>query len=201
MPCAPSAMQLSSSASMRASSSPLAGRSSASIVAKRNVVWPTSAATLSAGCVASTAARYSAIVACLNESAPSSVSGGFDCGVRYGASEMPQLPVTTVVMPCDTLGRHSGSRSTIASSCVCASMKPGAITFARQSITSTSASVSPSGKRPRRPSPSARMRSPCSSTSPGHEGPPEPSTTRPASSNTAFTAWGSLTMRVLLFRH
>ena len=40
---------------------------------------------------------------------------------------MPQLPTTTVVTPCDILhSMHSGPHSTARSSCVWASMKPGA---------------------------------------------------------------------------
>src|SRR3954468_3687003 len=43
-----------------------------------------------------------------------------------GASEMPQLPPITVVTPWLTLGSMSGCESIRRSSCVCASMKPGA---------------------------------------------------------------------------
>ena len=43
-----------------------------------------------------------------------------------GASEMPQLPATTVVTPWLTFGAMSGDESIRRSSCVCASMKPGA---------------------------------------------------------------------------
>ena len=42
-----------------------------------------------------------------------------------GASEMPQLPATTVVTPWLTFGAMSGEESIRRSSCVCASMKPG----------------------------------------------------------------------------
>ena len=46
-----------------------------------------------------------------------------------GASEMPQLPATTVVTPWLTFGAISGADSIRRSSCVCASMKPGATIF------------------------------------------------------------------------
>ena len=39
---------------------------------------------------------------------------------------MPQLPTTTVVTPCESLGSMPGVRMTLVSSCVCTSMKPGA---------------------------------------------------------------------------
>ena len=43
-----------------------------------------------------------------------------------GASEQPQLPATTVVTPWLTFGAMSGAESMRRSSCVWASMNPGA---------------------------------------------------------------------------
>ena len=51
-----------------------------------------------------------------------------------GASEMPQFPATTVVTPWLTFGAISGEESIRRSSCVCASMKPGAAIFPAASI-------------------------------------------------------------------
>src|SRR5687767_6182024 len=51
-----------------------------------------------------------------------------------GASEMPQVPATTVVTPWLTFGAMSGAESIRQSSCVCASMKPGAAILPRALI-------------------------------------------------------------------
>ena len=74
-----------------------------------------------------------------------------------GASVKPQLPITTLVTPCQHVGLPRSSQNTWASMCVCASTKPGA-------TTSPSAS---SSSRPRpSTSPTATMRSPTTATSP-----------------------------------
>lgn len=52
---------------------------------------------------------------------------------------MPQLPTTTVVTPCDSFGIISGWRTTLVSSCVWTSMKPGASTSPAASMTSAAA--------------------------------------------------------------
>ena len=51
-----------------------------------------------------------------------------------GASDTPQFPATTVVTPWLTLGAMSGAESISRSSCVCASMKPGAAILPEASI-------------------------------------------------------------------
>ena len=66
---------------------------------------------------------------------------------------MPQLPTTTVVTPCDILhSMHAGPHSTARSSCVCASMKPGASALP---VATISRSALPAPR-----SPTAAMRSP-----------------------------------------
>ena len=51
-----------------------------------------------------------------------------------GASGTPQFPATTVVTPWLTFGAMSGAESISRSSCVCASMKPGAAILPQASI-------------------------------------------------------------------
>ena len=48
---------------------------------------------------------------------------------RLGASVKPQLPITTLVTPCQQEQVPSGSQQTCASMCVWPSMKPGATTW------------------------------------------------------------------------
>jgi hypothetical protein len=84
---------------------------------------------------------------------------------------MPQLPATTVVTPCDTLKLMSGCASSAWSSCVCASMKPGATMRPR-------ASSERAVERPSR-SPTAAMRPPAMPTSASKRGARVPSTTVP----------------------
>ena len=57
---------------------------------------------------------------------PSRLSGGGASACTSGARLMPQLPMTTVVTPWLIFGSICGAASTIWSSCVCTSMKPGA---------------------------------------------------------------------------
>src|SRR6185437_10251544 len=90
--------------------------------------------------------------------------------MRTGERLMPQLPMTTVVTPCDILhSMHSGPHSTARSSCVCASMKPGAIALP-VATTSRSALAAPR-------SPTAVMRSPVTPTSAFKRALPVPSNT------------------------
>ena len=55
---------------------------------------------------------------------------------RTGASVKPQLPMTTLVTPCQHEQVPSGSQKTWASMCVCPSTNPGATTWPSASITS-----------------------------------------------------------------
>src|SRR5258706_10037128 len=81
---------------------------------------------------------------------------------------MPQLPATTVVPAWLTLGVIAGSTSSRLSSWVCGSMKPGATTLPRASI--SLAADAPAGSAP-----SATMRSPATARSPATGGAPVPS--------------------------
>src|SRR6185436_15963998 len=84
-----------------------------------------------------------------------------------GEREIPQFPATTVVTPWLTFGDMSGPESISRSSCVCASMKPGAAIFPEASIsTSALAASSP---------PIRAMRSPRTPISPAKRGAPVPS--------------------------
>src|SRR5712691_8708698 len=89
---------------------------------------------------------------------------------RHGASVKPQLPMITVVTPCQHEHVPSGSHATCASMCVCPSMKPGATTSPRAS----SSSRPRSGMRPMR-----AMRPSRTPTSARNAANPEPSTTSP----------------------
>src|SRR5690606_22538751 len=82
---------------------------------------------------------------------------------------MPQLPTTTVVTPCDSLGSMSGVRMTLVSSCVCTSMKPGASARPAPS-TCSRAGAAPSG-------PIAAMRPAARATSAWKPAAPLPSST------------------------
>src|SRR5258706_2678308 len=84
-----------------------------------------------------------------------------------GDNEMPQLPATTVVTPWLTFGAIPPADNINRSSCVCASMKPGAATFPDAS-TSTSA-LAPSRR------PIFAMRSPRTPMSPSKRAAPLPS--------------------------
>src|SRR5262249_857276 len=87
-----------------------------------------------------------------------------------GARVKPQLPITTLVMPCQHDEVPSGSQKTCASMWVWPSMKPGATTWPSASITSRARSrIRPIGvRRPCRTPTSARYR-----------GRPDPSITVP----------------------
>jgi CDGSH-type Zn-finger protein len=88
--------------------------------------------------------------------------------MRTGERLMPQLPTTTVETPWLILhSMQAGPHSTARSSCVCASMKPGATAFP-VAITSRSAEYAPR-------SPTATMRSPVTPTSPLVRAAPVPS--------------------------
>ena len=83
---------------------------------------------------------------------------------------MPQLPTTTVVTPCDSLhSMQAGPHSTARSSCVCASMKPGASAIPSASISRSAAAA------PR--SPTATILSSVTPTSALKRGLPRPSNT------------------------
>ena len=69
---------------------------------------------------------------------PSRFNGGGTSARTSGARLMPQLPTMTVVTPCVIFGSILGSASTIWSSCVWTSMKPGATISPATSITSAS---------------------------------------------------------------
>src|SRR5437870_2624780 len=84
---------------------------------------------------------------------------------------MPQFPTTTVVTPWLIFGSISGCASTIRSSCVWTSMKPGAT---MQPLASTTAAPTAG-----RSAPMAAIRSPSISTSAVLRGAPVPSTTVP----------------------
>ncbi|MNQ76831.1 hypothetical protein D3C85_916800 [compost metagenome] len=82
------------------------------MTATRKVVWPTSGITLTAAGVARKASIQARKVPKRNSSAGPSRSSGCGMSVRdSGARLIPQLPVTTVVMPWDTLGSMSGCAS------------------------------------------------------------------------------------------
>ena len=104
-------------------------------------------------------------------SSPSRSNGGTGRDfMRTGERLMPQLPTTTVVTPCDILhSMHSGPHSTARSSCVCASMKPGATAL-------PVATISRSPVEALR-SPTATMRSPVTPISAWKRGLPVPSKT------------------------
>ena len=85
---------------------------------------------------------------------------------------MPQLPTTTVVTPCLIFGSICGAASTIWSSCVCTSMKPGATIFPATSMHRRRRCVA-------KFAPTAAMRSPSMRTSATKRGAPVPSTTVP----------------------
>lgn len=83
----------------------------------------------------------------------------------------PQLPITTLVTPCQHEHVPRGSQKTWASMCVWPSTKPGATTCPSASITSRAAS---------RMRPIAATRPPMTPTSARYLGSPDPSTTTPS---------------------
>src|SRR5262249_35992280 len=87
-----------------------------------------------------------------------------------GASVKPQLPMTTVVTPCQQEQLPSGSQNTWASMCVWPSMKPGVTTWP----VASSSSLPFSAMRP-----IAAIRSPFTAPSARYFGSPVPSTTVP----------------------
>src|SRR2546423_7149628 len=88
----------------------------------------------------------------------------------HGASVKPQLPITTLVMPCQHEHVPSGSQKIWASMCVWPSMKPGATT--RPSASST-------WRAPSRMRPMEAIRPSWTATSARKRGRPEPSITVP----------------------
>jgi len=74
-----------------------------------------------------------------------------------GAALMPQLPVMTVVTPCESFGSIAGVRITAVSSWVCVSIKPGASARVSASMTADAVMLSDL--------PIATMRSPRRATS------------------------------------
>src|SRR5213593_3359253 len=87
-----------------------------------------------------------------------------------GASVKPQLPITTLVIPCQHEEVPSGSQKICASMCVWPSTKPGVTTWPSASITSRARS---------RMRPIVTIR-PCRTpTSARYRGRPDPSTTAP----------------------
>ncbi len=115
-PTAPASMASATMARIRAISSVVAARSvdSSPITLSRTGVWPIMAPTLIAGWRASSASRYSGndskghcspsparSAAALMPSTFSSVrTMRSRCSARVGATPKPQLPITTVVTPC-----------------------------------------------------------------------------------------------------
>src|SRR5438128_3095143 len=87
-----------------------------------------------------------------------------------GASVKPQLPITTLVMPCQHEEVPSGSQKIWASMCVWPSIKPGVTTWPSASITSRARS---------RMRPIVTMRPWRTPTSARYRGRPDPSTTVP----------------------
>ncbi len=90
--------------------------------------------------------------------------------LAQGASVKPQLPITTLVTPCQHEQVPSGSQKTWASMWVCPSTKPGDTTWPSASITSRADS---------RMRPMVAMRPPDTPTSARYRGSPDPSTTQP----------------------
>src|SRR6266540_3963840 len=88
----------------------------------------------------------------------------------HGASVKPQLPITTLVMPCQQEEVPSGSQKTCASMWVWPSTKPGDTTRPSASMTSRADS---------RMRPMVAMRPSLTPTSARYRGSPEPSTTQP----------------------
>ncbi|MNS94835.1 hypothetical protein D3C72_1290620 [compost metagenome] len=104
-PKAPASIASLTSSRIAAISSALAARFSSGIARTRNVECPSSGTTLTLAGVARNASSHCAKVSKRNSAGSPSRSSG--CGgalLTSGATLMPQLPVTTVVMPCDTLG-------------------------------------------------------------------------------------------------
>ena len=91
-------------------------------------------------------------------------------GLAHGARVKPQLPMTTLVTPCQHEQVPRGSQKTWASMCVCPSTNPGATTWPSASITSRADS---------RMRPIAAIRPPTTPTSPRYRGMPDPSITTP----------------------
>src|SRR6185436_6674716 len=99
-----------------------------------------------------------------------------------GASVKPQLPITTVVMPCQHEDVPSGSQKICASMCVWPSTKPGVTTWPSASITSRARS---------RIRPMVVMR-PCRTpTSARYRGSPDPSMTVPFLITRSYDILGS----------
>src|SRR5262249_46051498 len=134
---APARSASSRSACMWESSSAVAGRRSIPTVMTRSVLWPTCITELTE--TGGKPSRYSANVVSRN------VSHGA-LAARYsrsmaavpgsaGAAEKPQLPTTSVVTPWRIFPSARGLRGSVKSECVWMSMKPGATTWPRASMT------------------------------------------------------------------
>src|SRR3954467_11521600 len=106
-------MHCSSRSHIACDSSSVAALVRSGTQAERSVVWPISGATLTAGRASATACAYAVTESYWNE-LPSSVSAPCGCSTTNGATDKPQLPVTTVVTPCDSLGNMPGAPSTTA---------------------------------------------------------------------------------------
>ena len=90
--------------------------------------------------------------------------------LAQGARVKPQLPMTTLVIPCQHEQVPRGSQKIWASMCVCPSTKPGVTTRPSASMTSRADS---------RMRPMATIRPAITPTSPRYRGSPDPSTTQP----------------------
>jgi hypothetical protein len=128
-PIAPTSRASPTSRRISSISAPVASRSAASSPStySRSGVWPSMTATFSFGWVCSTASRYSGKVSNVHgmpaNSASTDIPSTFSSVLamvsrpagRVGAIPKPQLPMTTVVTPCQDEGVRSGSHSTCAS--------------------------------------------------------------------------------------
>ena len=106
-----------------------------------------------------------------------------------GCSPSPQLPTTSVVIPCSTFADASGSTGSAKSPCECTSMNPGATTIPVASSTSSAFSVV---------SPTSAIRSPSITRSPRRAGAPVPSSRLAPVMSTRFVIDGTLSHRAAM---
>src|SRR5581483_3922242 len=180
----PQAPQASASRTSSATASPGSCPGARNSAVWRALPWPTSGTRLTAARFAASTPRYSP-----NPAKPSGASGSWSmtemagrkpgsAGSR-GAGLMPQLPATSVVIPCVTRLGQSGVDSQVRSEWAWMSMNPG----------QTSAPAQPSPRTPADPLPGRGMastRPPRSRTSARRGGTvPLPSTTSPPVSRSA----------------